>query len=178
MCFVNLHTKGGFCSHTNFRQKCHQKSFLDLHQVQQSANWLTRVGQILPGQKLTNWPATATPGQGPVPSRSRISVPQSPRDQGPPPWKPAPPRPPNPPARPADLTKSQQLADRSGERDLHQVQQSANWHTPRCGHRRPGWSPRHGSRPRSPPGARRCRASDGGVEHTNRAKVGLTLSDS
>jgi len=29
-----------------------------------------------------------------------------------------------------------------------------------------------------PPGSRPCRAPNGGVEHTNRAKVGLTLSDS
>ena len=29
-----------------------------------------------------------------------------------------------------------------------------------------------------PPSSRRCRAPNGGVEHTNRAKVGLTLSDS
>jgi hypothetical protein len=29
-----------------------------------------------------------------------------------------------------------------------------------------------------PPDSRPCRAPDGGVEHTNRAKVGLTLSDS
>ena len=29
-----------------------------------------------------------------------------------------------------------------------------------------------------PPSARRCRTLSGSVEHTNRAKVGLTLSDS